>query len=165
MNKANLPKEPESKMQIRFPDCDPFNHLNNARYIDYMINAREDHLVKFYDFDIYKLVKETGNTWVVAQTQIAYLTSAELMETITIQTSLISFNGKSLQMEAKMYNENKTQLKAIMWLKLAHYNLKTRKSQEHTTSLMEFFTEVHFPIDNNPSFDERVKSLKSINAN
>ena len=28
----------------RFSDCDPFGHLNNARYIDYFINAREDHL-------------------------------------------------------------------------------------------------------------------------
>ncbi len=30
----------ESKVLIRFSDCDPFNHLNNARYIDYFINAQ-----------------------------------------------------------------------------------------------------------------------------
>ncbi len=31
-----------SKTKIRFQDCDPFNHLNNAAYINYLINARED---------------------------------------------------------------------------------------------------------------------------
>ncbi|WP_192348725.1 hypothetical protein [Algoriphagus sp. Y33] len=33
-------KIPESNSVIRFQDYDPFNHLNNARYIDYFINAR-----------------------------------------------------------------------------------------------------------------------------
>jgi acyl-CoA thioester hydrolase len=37
---ASLEKVPESEALIRFPDCDPFNHLNNSRYIDYFINAR-----------------------------------------------------------------------------------------------------------------------------
>ena len=40
-----LEKTIESKVKIRFPDCDPFNHLNNSKYIDYIINAREDHLL------------------------------------------------------------------------------------------------------------------------
>lgn len=40
-----LKKIIESKVKIRFPDCDPFNHLNNSKYIDYFINAREDQLI------------------------------------------------------------------------------------------------------------------------
>lgn len=32
----------ESKAKVRFHDCDPFNHLNNSRYIDYMVTARGD---------------------------------------------------------------------------------------------------------------------------
>lgn len=160
MNTKTLLKELESTVKIRFPDCDPFNHLNNSKYIDYIINAREDQLLKFYDFDIYKMAKETGNTWVVAQTQIAYLASAELMENVTIQSSLISFNSRNLMFEAKMFNEDKTQLKAVMWTKLSHYNLVTRKSQEHSESLMQLFTEVHQPIENKPTFDEHIKSLR-----
>ena len=35
-----LEKNPESKVVVRFPDCDPFNHLHNSRYIDYYLNAR-----------------------------------------------------------------------------------------------------------------------------
>ena len=29
------PLERESEVVIRFPDCDPFRHLNNSRYVDY----------------------------------------------------------------------------------------------------------------------------------
>ena len=43
-------QEPESKVAIRFQDCDPFAHLNNAKYIEYFINAREDHLIQAYGY-------------------------------------------------------------------------------------------------------------------
>ena len=163
MSARNLSKEVESQVLVRFPDCDSFGHLNNSKYIDYIINAREDQLVKYYDFNAYKIAAETGNAWVVAQTQIAYVIAAELMETLTIRTRLLFYSEKYLIVEAIMYNESKTQLKAVMWTKLAHYNLKERKSCEHSLELMEFFKEVYYPIHNNLTYEERVKSLKQIN--
>jgi acyl-CoA thioester hydrolase len=36
INAPILSKELESTAVIRFQDCDPFGHLNNARYIDYL---------------------------------------------------------------------------------------------------------------------------------
>jgi hypothetical protein len=59
MNTTTLPRQIESQMKVRFPDCDPFNHLNNSKYIDYIINAREDQLLKYYNFDVYELAKKT----------------------------------------------------------------------------------------------------------
>lgn len=159
MEREMLEKELESKVQIRFPDCDPFNHLNNSRYIDYIINAREDQLIKYYDLDIYKMAKDTGISWVISQTQIAYLSSAELMETVTIQTRLVSFSEKTLLAEAVMWNENKTQIKAIMWARFTHFNLRTKKSQEHSEELMQFFNEIVCPLLQT-NFEERVKWLK-----
>ena len=46
-----MEKTPKSRDKIRFTDCDMFGHLNNSRYLDYLINAREDHLKDFYNFD------------------------------------------------------------------------------------------------------------------
>ncbi len=40
MEVTDFNKEPETQIVIRFQDCDPFGHLNNARYIDYFVNAR-----------------------------------------------------------------------------------------------------------------------------
>jgi acyl-CoA thioester hydrolase len=51
----------------------------------------------------------------------------------------------------------------LMWSKLAHYNLVTRKSQEHSKELLELFNTIHHPIENNPTFDERIKSEITMN--
>ena len=32
-----LPKVLKSNTKIRFQDCDPFNHLNNAAYLNYVL--------------------------------------------------------------------------------------------------------------------------------
>ncbi|MCL9804976.1 acyl-CoA thioesterase [Flavobacterium amniphilum] len=155
-----LDKVIESQTRIRFPDCDPFNHLNNSKYIDYIINAREDQLLEFYDFDIYKLAKEQGRSWVVAQNQIAYLLPAMLMEKVTIQSKLLSFDDKSLLIEAIMWDEQKTHIKAILWTKLVHYDLKINRSTIHSAELMELFSEIENPLTELTSFEERVEALK-----
>lgn len=156
-----LEKEVESKVQVRFPDCDPFNHLNNSKYIDYIINAREDHLMQFYNLDIHKMIKESGLAWVVAQNQISYLFPAEVMETIVIQTRLINFTEKSLLVEAIVWNYDKTQIKAVMWSKLIHYQLQTKKSHLHSEAFIQFFNEICYPLPNEENFEERVKQLIS----
>jgi YbgC/YbaW family acyl-CoA thioester hydrolase len=157
-----LEKSPESTLKIRFPDCDPFNHLNNSKYIDYMINAREDQLLSYYDFDLYKLATEKGLGWVVVQNQIAYATPAILMETVSIQTRLMMHEEKSLLFEAAMWNEDKTILKAILWSKLVHFNLKTKKSEVHSPDLMALFQQVEHPLPEAMSFEERVKSMRTV---
>jgi len=156
-----LEKLPESTLKIRFPDCDPFNHLNNSKYIDYMINAREDQLMAHYNFDIYTLAREKRVSWVVAQNQIAYLTPAVLMETVSIQTRLLAYEDKSLVFEALMWNENKTSIKALLWSKLVHFNFLTQKSEVHAPELMNLFKQVVNPVSGVSTFEERLKGLKA----
>ena len=156
-----LKKELESKTKIRFPDCDPFNHLNNSRYIDYIINAREDQLLENYGFDIHQLVFEKEVGWVSAQTQISYFIPAFLNEEVTIQTRLIGAAEKSLLLEALMWNNDKTILKAVMWAKLVHYNLKTKRSEPHSPELMNLFDRIVYPFAEETNFDARTRSLKN----
>ncbi len=78
-------------MKIRFHDCDPFNHLNNSKYIDYIMTARGDQLLENYNLDIYRFARENGLAWVTAQTQIAYLSPARVMEEVVISTMLLTF--------------------------------------------------------------------------
>jgi len=157
-----LEKEVESKVQVRFPDCDPFNHLNNSKYIDYIINAREDHLMQYYDLDIHKIIRETGLAWVVAQNQISYLYPADVTETIVIQTRLIHYTDKALNVEAIVWNHDKTHIKAVMWSKLIHYNLQLKKSHLHSEVFMQFFSDICYPLTHEVNFEERVKQLISI---
>ena len=118
-----LPKILESKTKIRFQDCDPFNHLNNASYFNYLINAREDQLIDNYNLDIYAHGKREGKSWVVASHQISYLKPATLMETVTIDSQLINYGNKNLLVEIRMWNEAKTELKAVLWSSFVYFNL------------------------------------------
>jgi YbgC/YbaW family acyl-CoA thioester hydrolase len=151
----------ESKVKVRFPDCDPFNHLNNSRYIDYMINAREDQLLEYYQFDVYKRAFTEGISWVSAQTQISYLQPALLNETVIVQTRLLLVTERSLLLEALMWDNEKTMLKSVMWARLVHYHIRELKSWSHSPDLLEFFGQIVAPLDESTTFDNRVAQLKS----
>lgn len=158
-----LNKTLESKTRIQYQDCDPFKHLNNSKYIDYIMGARTEQLLDQYGINTSEIAYKQGIGWVAAQTQISYFYPASWMEIVGIETRLIQFSESSLLVEAFMWDEHKTKLKCVMWAKLVHFNIKTQKSNKHSEELMKLFNMVHFPIENNPSFDERIKSLKLVN--
>ena len=154
-----LPKVLESKTKVRFQDCDPFNHLNNAAYINYFNNAREDQLIKYYDIDIYEIARKEGKSWVVGSNQIVYLRPAFLMEEIVIQSQLLKFDTSNILVELKMFNANKTELKAIMWANFVHFNLLNLKREEHSEEFMNLFKAVVNPV-NELTFEDRISSFK-----
>ena len=154
-----LPKLLESKVKIRFQDCDPFNHLNNAAYINYFINAREDQISENYHLDIYKMARTQGISWVVGSNQITYIKPAFLMEEVVISTQLIYFNETQLQVELRMWSKDMTEIKAVMWSTFVHFNLLKQKREEHSDDLMQLFTSVVNPIEQRV-FEERILSFK-----
>ena len=137
----------KTKRKIRFQDCDPFNHLNNSKYLEYFINAREDQIAENYDLDIFKYMKETGLSWVVASNQISYLKPASTMETVVIESQLIQYTANLLLVEMKMWNEQETELKAILWVKFIHYNIQAKKTANHSDDLMQLFESVVVPVE------------------
>ncbi len=148
----------ESKAKIRFQDCDPFNHLNNSKYIDYFINAREDQLVDNFDLDIYKVASTEGVAWVVGSNQISYLKPAYTMEVVIIESQLINYSLQSIQVELRMYNEAKTELKSVMWSKFVHIDMKTQRSTRHALKYMKLFESVHLPLSET-IFEDRIKDI------
>jgi acyl-CoA thioester hydrolase len=137
----------KTKRKVRFQDCDPFNHLNNSKYLEYFINVREDQIAEHYDLDIFKYMKTTGLSWVVVSNQISYVKPAFTMETVLIESQLIQYTDNVLLVEMKMWNEDETELKAILWIKFIQYNLQTKKAANHSEDLMKLFQSVVVPVD------------------
>ena len=156
-----LPKVLESSTKIRFQDCDPFNHLNNASYINYLINAREDQLIKYYDINIYKMARKIGKSWVVGSNQIAYIKPAFLMEEVIIDSQLLEFNESNLKVELRMWNYSKTEIKAVMWSTFVHFNLLKQAREIHNEDLIHLFKSVVNPIESN-TFEDRISSFKKM---
>jgi thioesterase-3 len=157
----NTSKIWESRALIRFPDCDPFNHLNNARYIDYFINAREDHIMANMNLNIYHFAAQKGLGWVVGKNQIAYLKPAFLMETVVIDSTLLRLGERDVFVEMKMWNERKDKLKSVLWSHFVHVNMQTQKPEKHSEELMELFRPFENPLPSAIGFDERIEQLRN----
>ncbi len=145
---------------IRFNDCDPFNHLNNSCYFDYMLNAREDHIKEFYGMslaDFYQ--KDFG--WVVGSHEIVYLHPAVYNERVCIKSSLIELTQEYLLLEMVMTNHNSTHLKAVLWTKFVGVNIKTQRRENHPADFQAFAESVvDHSIDITQGLNERVNSIR-----
>ncbi|PXY42100.1 acyl-CoA thioesterase [Flavobacterium cheongpyeongense] len=154
----------KTKRKIRFQDCDPFNHLNNSKYLEYFINVREDQIAEHYDLDIFKYMAATGLSWVVASNQISYVKPAATMETVVIESQLIQYSENLLLVEMKMWNEDETELKAILWIKFIPYNILTKKAASHSDDLMKLFESVLVPIEESIFENRYVKIIKEFKS-
>ena len=154
-----LPNILQNNVKIRFQDCDPFNHLNNAAYLNYFVNAREDQILEHYEIDIYKMARTEGKSWVVGSNQIAYINPAFLMEEVIIESQVLKFDTSSISIEMKMWNKDKTKIKAVMWSTLVYFNLMKQKREQHSEELMNLFNSVLNPIETT-QFETRVDYFK-----
>jgi len=144
---TTLNKAPESKRLIRFQDCDPYGHLNNSKYIDYMINVREDHLINEYDLNVFLMAHEQKRSWIVGQNEIAYLKPSLIMEKVVIQTRLIDYTERYVQAEMVMYDAAKKHIKAVLWTKFFHFDFAMGRAVTHSEDLMGLFKSVHVPLE------------------
>lgn len=155
-----LEKFPTSTSVIRFQDCDPMNHLNNSKYIDYMINAREDHLEEFYNLPIYSYAMTEKKGWVVGKNEIIYKRPALLMEKVLFRSRVIYYGPKRIHVEISMHDEKNTHLKAILWSTFVHIDMKTGKAIEHDSKITELLESVCAPIDQR-TIEDRIAFLSN----
>ena len=150
----------QSFYTVRFNDCDPFSHLNNARYIDYFINAREDHLRDNYQMRLSDFAKR-GIGWVVTSHEIYYMRPAVYNEAVSIQSVIVELGEGHLLVEMLMQDEARQNNKAIMWSKFTCINLKTGRRENHPDDFMGFAKQVVADdIDVNGGIKGRISRVK-----
>ncbi len=143
MTKLNL--EPESTAWIDFQDCDPFGHLNNVKYLNYIMNARTQQLKQAYGFDIYEHTTKTGNGWVVGTTHISYLMPARYNETVRIQTRLLHADNFRIVPEAVMLSSDGLKIHAIAWVEFVYVNVAKGRPVKHDPELDGFLKSLVIP--------------------
>ena len=156
-------KQTESRVIIRFQDCDPLRHLNNAKYFDYFFNAREDQVPKLYGVEMKDIIQEYKAFWVVYNHHIAYLRSANLGEWVRIFTRLIHFDDNTTVIEYLMTDDSKSHLKTLMWSTFKYVAMDTSRTTTHSADVQAYLKAMLFDeIEYHPNkFDERVKQVKA----
>lgn len=152
-----------SKVKIRFQDCDPFNHLNNSRYIDYFLNSREEQILEHYKLDVANLMNVSKIGWVVASNQISYILPVAVGETVSVRSQLIRFSERKLTVEMTMWNEAETQLKAILWVQFIHIDIGAKTVLKHSDEMMALFQIIAAPVDQTIFEDRQGAIIRSIN--
>ncbi|MCC2591347.1 acyl-CoA thioesterase [Chryseobacterium sp. MFBS3-17] len=157
-----MDKEISSVMKIRFSDCDPIGHLNNVKYLEYMLNAREDHVEAFYGFTYEEYTRRTGCTWITVQNEIAYLKEVRYNAKVQISSKTLEVRDRISKIEILMKSEDGKTIHAVLWMTIIYFNLKTRKSAVHPPETKEKFEKFLVNIEET-SFAERVSSFRKLN--
>lgn len=147
MSSTILEREPRSDVMVAFKDCDAFGLLYNTRYLDYIMDARAEHLIKHYDLDFHRDLQRTKETWVVHSHQIVFVEPARVHEQITIRTRMLSFNSNTCLLEGIMMTRDGTRLKALQWTKLSYVNLARGTAQNHPESVVAFLQQIRAQDD------------------
>ncbi|SNS15025.1 acyl-CoA thioester hydrolase [Belliella buryatensis] len=157
----HYPKETESRVVIRFQDCDPLQHLNNAKYFDYFFNAREDQVPKLYGVEMIDFIQKYKAAWVVYNHNISYVRPAKVGEWVRIRSRILWHNHNTVVVEYYMTDDTQKELKTLLWTTMRYVTVKEGKSTDHSGAVLEFLkaTSENFDIAN-LSISERVKQLK-----
>ncbi len=141
---------------VRFNDCDPLGHLNNGRYIDYFLNAREDHLREHYNLDLAQLARQ-GQAWVVRDHQVAFMRPSHYNEQISICSGLLELSPDHLLVEMAMFDAGENQLKSLLHTRFVPVNPLTGKRDQHQPSFMDFLSDKLMEIDSKGKMDHSAR--------
>lgn len=161
MNPTTQPVQwPESKLLIRFSDCDMYGHLNNTWYLKYFLDAREDHIADSYGLSLAHFAR-LGVGWVVSSNQIVYQRPALVNEQVMVRSAVMEFSATEALVEMQMHDLRRTHLKAVMWSRFVHVNLKDGKRTTHSPEITTLFESVKLGGYSESDFSKRVTDLRS----
>jgi YbgC/YbaW family acyl-CoA thioester hydrolase len=150
-------KRPRTSLTVRFSDCDPFGHLYNVRYLDYMFDGREQHVAESYPM-LFEEMKSRRRNWVVVSTDIRYLHPAAHGEAVDIESCLFNVSRHGVALEIAMLDPATSRLKAVLWSALRYVDLERGAIAQHAPDVQRFLDEAGCVMAQ-ASLDERVKAL------
>lgn len=139
-------RHPESLVRIRFQDCDPFGHLNNARYLDYFINEREEHLRSYYGLNFFE-GRYTERNWVVRSSMVSHLAPARHNQVVRIRTGLLNYSRTGVVVEAIMLAQEGNRMLATGWADFRYIDLRTGRPARHEPNLMDLFERLSLGVE------------------
>lgn len=81
-----------SFIKVRGYHLDVYQHVNNARYLEFLEDARWEYLEESGDIEYFQSL---GYAWVIVNINISYRASAHMGQTLEIDTKLANLGNKS----------------------------------------------------------------------
>ena len=113
----------ESEIAIRPDDIDLNNHVHNTKYLDYVLAARFDQMIKNYKMT-FKDFEALGYGWVVSDTFIEYKRALTLYDKILVRTQMGTVNGAQCKVNFWIVKKENNKIAAQGYLTYTMVSLK-----------------------------------------
>ena len=119
-----------TELQVRFSECDPLGHVNNAVYYTYMETARTE-LFRMLDPDM------DVNDWklIVASTSCEYKAQATFAQWLQITTEIERIGNSSFTVLHRIMDRDSGKLIAIGRAVLVHFDYRKQRSMPLTAEM------------------------------
>lgn len=154
-------KQPVSQRRIRFKDCDPHGHLFNTRFIEYMLEAREDQILEEYNMSLMDYTSERNLAWVIVKHEIVFLKECLRNEIVNIRTQLVELRPKQIKVEYQMWSPDMSSLKCLLWTNFLHVELSTKKTKEHPQDMQDLLESLLLPLTSQ-NINDRAAELQFV---
>ena len=128
-----------SKIKIRGYHVDHFNHVNNARYLEFLEEGRWDYSEKNGLIDAFH---ERGITHVTVNININYRRSAVVGQILKIETRVIGKSDKSFTMGQKIFWQGSDKLIADAEVTNVLLDIYTTKTLPITATTVDFWPDL-----------------------
>ncbi len=131
-----------TKMKVRFGDCDMFGHLNNAKYITYLEQARVDYFRDFPGINFQAPQEKVNHSMILAEVTCSYKSPAFMDETLLVKVRTSELKRSSFIMEYEVVEETTQRLVATGRTVGVMYDYKAKKSVEIPQEFRKKFEEI-----------------------
>ncbi|MDR1848053.1 MAG: acyl-CoA thioesterase [Bacteroidales bacterium] len=123
------------KVQIRFSDIDPLNHVNNSCLFQYFDLGR----INYMQAVLGKEHQWTDVSVVIVHLETDFFSPVFANDDIEVRTRLLEFGNRSMKMEQCIIDRIDLQIKAKCVTVLAGFNTKTSLSAEISDDFKQKF--------------------------
>lgn len=131
-----------TSIKVRFADCDMFGHVNNAKFITYMEQARVEYFKNFPEINFLKKKEMPEFSFILAEITCTFKSPAYLDETLNIKIRSSELKNSSFIMEYEITEEKTSRLVATGKSVAVAYNYKDQKVIPIPDSMRKKFEEI-----------------------
>lgn len=136
------PFQVTTRVQVRFSDCDMFGHVNNAKFITYMEQARVEYFKAFDEINFLKRVENPELSIILAEVTCTFKSPVHLDDNLIVKIRTSEIKRSSFIMEYEMIEERSGKLSAVGKTVGVFYNYKEGKSIPIPENIREKFEKV-----------------------
>jgi len=127
---------------VRFGDCDMFGHVNNAKYITYIEQARVDYFYDFPGINFQAPQESRRHSMILAEITCTFKSPAHMNEVIEVKVKTSELKRSSFIMEFELTEESSQRLVATGRNVGVMYDYKAKQSIPIPEEFRKKFEEV-----------------------